>query len=141
MKIFTIVTEFDGLVNEVKTSHIISDVREFLSKELTSRFRPIEETDSIESYYEAYRDHVRENMDNSDDELLSLTVVDLPLVYETEADFDTSPWHAPGEGPRAFVNYYDCPNCDHKWTDVFESQPDEDCPVCGHRHCSPVYSS
>lgn len=44
--------------------------------------------------------------------------------------------------PINFLNYYRCYNeqCQHHWQDVYPAQPDDDCPKCGARHCSPYRS-
>jgi hypothetical protein len=39
-----------------------------------------------------------------------------------------------------YLNRYRCPECEHEWSDVYDSQPDDDCPNCGENHISP-YSS
>lgn len=40
-----------------------------------------------------------------------------------------------------FLNYYQCPACKHKWTDLWDATCDDDCPSCGHRHVSPYHSA
>lgn len=44
---------------------------------------------------------------------------------------------------QSFLNYYRCyrEECGHEWQDVYPAQPDDDCPVCGARHCSPFQSN
>lgn len=37
-------------------------------------------------------------------------------------------------------NFYECHSCDHEWTDIYNAQPDDDCPKCGAGGCSPVES-
>lgn len=39
-----------------------------------------------------------------------------------------------------FKNFYKCPECEHEWEDVYDAQPDDDCPNCGKRHISPYKS-
>ncbi len=39
-----------------------------------------------------------------------------------------------------FHNYYECPRCGNKWEDIYDAQPDDDCPDCGYRHISPYKS-
>ena len=39
-----------------------------------------------------------------------------------------------------FRNHYTCPECQHTWTDVWDSMCDDDCPNCGRRHISPMDS-
>lgn len=45
-----------------------------------------------------------------------------------------------GDEPLTFRNYYRCPGCGHEWDDVWDGQPDDDCPNCGKRHISPYTS-
>jgi hypothetical protein len=42
----------------------------------------------------------------------------------------------PGEihGPRN-RNFYLCDDCGHRWIDEYPGIPDDDCDVCGNRHC------
>jgi len=42
--------------------------------------------------------------------------------------------------PNLFLNRYRCYRCGEDWTDVYECQPDDDCPHCGARHVSPFAS-
>lgn len=44
------------------------------------------------------------------------------------------------ESERLFRNFYECYRCGHEWDDIHPAQPDDDCPSCGARHCSPVDS-
>ena len=37
-------------------------------------------------------------------------------------------------------NHYQCYRCDYEWADEWSCQCDDDCPVCGARHASPVES-
>lgn len=37
-------------------------------------------------------------------------------------------------------NYYRCYQCQHEWEDEYNGQPDDDCPECEARHCSPYKS-
>lgn len=39
-----------------------------------------------------------------------------------------------------FRNYYQCPNCDFEWEDVWSSMVDDNCPNCETRHISPYHS-
>lgn len=39
-----------------------------------------------------------------------------------------------------FLNHYKCYRCSHEWQDEYDAQPDDDCPECGARHCSPYLS-
>lgn len=39
-----------------------------------------------------------------------------------------------------FINYYQCYECGAKWQDEWDCQVDDDCPKCGARHCSPIFS-
>jgi rubrerythrin len=39
-----------------------------------------------------------------------------------------------------FRNFYWCEKCGHEWSDLWECQVDDDCPVCGARHMSPYKS-
>ena len=39
-----------------------------------------------------------------------------------------------------FLNHYQCPRCDHAWSDEWSCQCDDDCPACGLRHISPANS-
>jgi len=39
-----------------------------------------------------------------------------------------------------FLNHYQCPRCDHEWSDEWSCQCDDDCPACGLRHISPADS-
>lgn len=39
-----------------------------------------------------------------------------------------------------FINYYECPECGHKWEDTWTAMCDDDCPNCGCRHISPYES-
>lgn len=39
-----------------------------------------------------------------------------------------------------FRNFYKCYRCDFEWEDVYDAQPDDDCPECGARHVSPYKS-
>lgn len=39
-----------------------------------------------------------------------------------------------------FLNHYQCPRCDHAWSDEWSCQCDDDCPACGLRHLSPIDS-
>ena len=43
---------------------------------------------------------------------------------------------------QQFHNFYRCyePSCRHEWSDIYPTQPDDDCPQCGARHCSPYRS-
>lgn len=43
---------------------------------------------------------------------------------------------------QQFRNFYRCYNdaCRHEWQDIWPAQPDDDCPKCGTRHCSPYRS-
>lgn len=52
------------------------------------------------------------------------------------------PMDEPKEGDETltFRNYYRCPDCGHEWEDVWDGQPDDDCPNCGTRHISPYTS-
>lgn len=39
-----------------------------------------------------------------------------------------------------FRNHYHCNECLHEWTDDWDTTCDDDCPLCGNRACSPVFS-
>lgn len=39
-----------------------------------------------------------------------------------------------------FANHYQCARCGHAWTDEWSCMCEDDCPDCGARHMSPVYS-
>jgi len=39
-----------------------------------------------------------------------------------------------------FINHYECPRCDHAWSDVWSCMCDDDCPACGCRHITPTDS-
>jgi hypothetical protein len=39
-----------------------------------------------------------------------------------------------------FRNYYECPRCGCKWTDLWSCTCDDDCRRCGNRHISPYDS-
>ena len=39
-----------------------------------------------------------------------------------------------------FDNHYRCYKCKHEWVDRYSAQPDDDCPQCGARHCTPYQS-
>ena len=41
------------------------------------------------------------------------------------------------ENTRWFRNHYECPSCEHQWTDDWTATCDDDCPNCGARHISP----
>ena len=34
-------------------------------------------------------------------------------------------------------NFYRCDDCGHKWIDEYPGVPDDDCNLCGNRHCHP----
>lgn len=44
------------------------------------------------------------------------------------------------ETPSTFINHYECPRCQHVWSDTWSCQCDDDCPNCGARHISPTKS-
>lgn len=39
-----------------------------------------------------------------------------------------------------FINQYECPRCDHAWSDTWSCQCDDDCPECGCRNISSIDS-
>lgn len=39
-----------------------------------------------------------------------------------------------------WLNYYECPACDHHWYDVWDSQVDDQCPECRTPDISPTNS-
>jgi len=39
-----------------------------------------------------------------------------------------------------FLNHYTCARCGHGWIDEWSCMCDDDCPLCGARHMSPVES-
>jgi hypothetical protein len=39
-----------------------------------------------------------------------------------------------------WLNYYECPDCDHHWYDVWDCQVDDVCPQCRKKHISPTDS-
>jgi hypothetical protein len=39
-----------------------------------------------------------------------------------------------------FRNFYQCPRCDYKWEDMWDSTCDDECPECGNRDISPYES-
>ena len=39
-----------------------------------------------------------------------------------------------------FTNHYECPSCGIRWTDLWDSMCDDDCPKCGNRNISPLES-
>ena len=39
-----------------------------------------------------------------------------------------------------FINFYRCPRCGEGWDDVWSCMCDDECPVCGCRHISPLKS-
>lgn len=39
-----------------------------------------------------------------------------------------------------FLNHYECPRCNCKWSDEWDATCDDDCPKCGNRHISPTHS-
>jgi rubrerythrin len=52
-------------------------------------------------------------------------------------------WHGPVDddgNPIKFRNHYRCGRCDTTWTDDYSCQVEDDCPVCGSRHWTPVKS-
>lgn len=40
----------------------------------------------------------------------------------------------------SYRNNYNCPRCDHKWEDVWDSAVDDECPKCAERAISPFMS-
>ncbi len=44
------------------------------------------------------------------------------------------------ENHHLYTNFYRCYECGHEWEDVYECQPDDDCPQCGTRHVTPYKS-
>lgn len=39
-----------------------------------------------------------------------------------------------------FRNFYECPDCEYRWTDEWTATCDDDCPACGSRHITPFVS-
>lgn len=44
------------------------------------------------------------------------------------------------EAVRWFRNFYECPVCEHEWTDEWSAMCDDECPRCGARSISPIES-
>jgi hypothetical protein len=40
----------------------------------------------------------------------------------------------------SWLNYYECPDCDHHWYDVWDCQVDDACPECWTKGISPTDS-
>ena len=57
-----------------------------------------------------------------------------------DAEFPATDEPKEGDEPLTFRNYYRCPDCGHEWEDVWDGQPDDDCPSCHKRHISPYDS-
>jgi DNA-directed RNA polymerase subunit RPC12/RpoP len=39
-----------------------------------------------------------------------------------------------------FNNHYECARCGYEWSDEWSCTCDDDCPHCGARHMTPLYS-
>lgn len=141
MKLYTVITTYRDLIQDVVTTPFESKALELMGHDLVARVGYPTSEESPEDYYSRYLSWVKEENDNMDDNLLTLACSDVKELYlDDESDFDVTPWHPKAEEPVALVNYYDCYRCSHKWTSVYDCQADDECPRCKAKHVSPIYS-
>ena len=46
----------------------------------------------------------------------------------------------PNKNNNTLVNYYKCPQCSHRWLEMWSCGCDSECPACRTRNISPIGS-
>lgn len=60
---------------------------------------------------------------------------------EQQTSYDSGSQNARAWTERWVKDWLFCPNCGHKNITQFAAMCDDDCPMCGERHMSPIKSS
>lgn len=100
----------------------------------------MENTELIDNGNKIKEQERKTELSEFDSNLTYMNMKRLLALYKARCNIYEKMFKVTEVTPKAFINYYTCPDCNKDWTDEWSSTCNDDCPHCGCRHIEPCRS-